>query len=231
MIKYCPVCNGRFYAGGKFANSPTKCCSSKCSIIYTMLNNPELFKSTYPDEYNKYINRKNNFNKNLEKLNNEKYKIIDEYSLKESIDIDDVDDDDIHDLWYNSIKDSAANRNLDFEVTQKYLEKLMRIQKYKCRYSGVKIYLPKLNCKEGSEQTASLDRIDSRFGYIKGNVIWCHKFINIMKGSMSLPLFVSLCTLISHNNKYTLKESNLIFKNTKFKHNSSIKRLSTDKFR
>lgn len=47
-------------------------------------------------------------------------------------------------------------------------------------------------------QTASLDRIDSSKGYVKNNVQWVHKTINIMKQAQSNEEFIKLCRDITN---------------------------------
>ena len=50
---------------------------------------------------------------------------------------------------------------------------------------------------------ASLDRIDSKKGYIEGNVHWVFKSINRLKSDLTHTEFIELCGLVS-------KYSNLI---------------------
>jgi hypothetical protein len=44
--------------------------------------------------------------------------------------------------------------------------------------------------------TASVDRIDSSKGYIKGNVQWVHKTINKMKWGYSQGEFIEFCEAV-----------------------------------
>lgn len=44
--------------------------------------------------------------------------------------------------------------------------------------------------------TASLDRIDSRHGYIPGNIQWLHKDINVMKWDHTTGRFIELCGMV-----------------------------------
>jgi hypothetical protein len=48
--------------------------------------------------------------------------------------------------------------------------------------------------------SASLDRIDSSKGYVKGNVQWTHKTVNIMKQAMSDEELIDWCKVIVKNN-------------------------------
>lgn len=82
---------------------------------------------------------------------------------------------------------------------------LMVKQNHKCALSGLDITLSKgknvvmttnQNNLDYSGWTASLDRIDSKKGYIEGNVQWVHRHINIMKNSYDEDYFKELCRLI-----------------------------------
>ncbi len=46
------------------------------------------------------------------------------------------------------------------------------------------------------KQTASLDRINSKKGYVKGNIQWVHKNVNFMKSSFSTTVFLNLVAKI-----------------------------------
>ncbi len=43
------------------------------------------------------------------------------------------------------------------------------------------------------DQTASLDRIDSMVGYLKGNCHWTHKHLNHMKWDYNQEYFIKTC--------------------------------------
>lgn len=85
---------------------------------------------------------------------------------------------------FNSYKIKAIERNIPFEITIEYAERLYQEQNGACALSGepIKLYpeYRKLN-------TASLDRIDSdkSIGYIEGNVQWVYKKLNVSKWDMS----------------------------------------------
>ena len=82
-----------------------------------------------------------------------------------------------------SIKSRFKEYNIDVE----YLHTIWTNQNGICPYTGIKLILPTYgNIKKISyTQRASLDRIDSTKGYIKGNVQFVSTPINLMKQSMS----------------------------------------------
>lgn len=102
--------------------------------------------------------------------------------------------------YWGIIKGRANKRNYDFNLDIKYCWELYITQEGKCNLSGLPIGFAIAN-KKTSETTASLDRIDSSKGYVVGNVQWVHKNINIMKNVYNQDYFISLCDLVSKNNK------------------------------
>jgi hypothetical protein len=89
---------------------------------------------------------------------------------------------------FSNIKLNALRRNVVFDLTIEYLDKLFVEQNKKCAYSNTILNIG--NSK--IEQTASLDRIDSSKGYIIGNVQWVHKDINRMKTDFSEEKFLHI---------------------------------------
>lgn len=104
---------------------------------------------------------------------------------------------DIPHTYFSSLKQGATTRNLEFKLTIKYIWDLYIKQNKKCHHSGIELKFDTDNCKN----TASLDRIDSDKGYIKGNVQWVHKTINFMKQNMTDVDFVKWCKLVSSYNE------------------------------
>lgn len=111
----------------------------------------------------------------------------------------------ISQTYWGTIIYGAKSRNLKFNITIQYVWKLFLKQNKKCALSGLNIIFAESR-KSILKQTASLDRIDSSKGYIKGNVQWIHKDINRMKGNLSENKFLNYCKLISdicYNNLIT----------------------------
>lgn len=101
-------------------------------------------------------------------------------------------------LW-RTITNRANRRKYLMDIDIQYVWELYLKQDKKCALSGLPISFFNSNLKS-SKNTASLDRIDSNKGYIKGNVQWVHKAINIMKNKLDDTLFINLCRKISENN-------------------------------
>lgn len=100
------------------------------------------------------------------------------------------------------IKKSALHRNIEFNITLDYVNKLLVEQNNKCALSGLDIIVD-TRIIDGITQTttASLDRIDSKKGYIEGNLQWVHKDINYMKNDYSQEYFINICKLIAEKHK------------------------------
>ncbi len=113
----------------------------------------------------------------------------------------------IHGKIWSGIKSGARIRGHNFGISIKYAWNLFLKQNRKCALSGVDIKFPcTVRDNENGGRTASLDRIDSNKGYIKGNVQWVHKNINLAKQELSDSDFIELCrSVVKHNKNNILK--------------------------
>ena len=100
-----------------------------------------------------------------------------------------------------SIQTGARVRGIAFNISWDDLWALFQSQDGKCALSGVPIEfgrrLRRRNIRYPDTTTASLDRIDSKKPYEKGNVQWVHKDVNIMKQDYGQEYFIKFCTLIA----------------------------------
>lgn len=102
-----------------------------------------------------------------------------------------------------SFKRRAEIRELDFDLDEEYIKNLFEDeQKNKCAVTGVPIKIKNKNEETLLYSTASLDRIDSSKGYVKGNVQWVLLGINYMKMDASnLELIKTLDLIIKYYSK------------------------------
>lgn len=66
----------------------------------------------------------------------------------------------------------------------------------RCALSGVELRFG--TPYRDTQTTASIDRIDSNKGYVRGNTQWVHKTVNKMKREMNTERFLLLCRLVAH---------------------------------
>lgn len=99
--------------------------------------------------------------------------------------------------YWGHIKSGAKSRNLEFNITIKYVWDLWKSQNGRCILTNLPIHLPKSK-QDKYRHTASLDRIDSNKGYIKGNVQWVHKDINSLKSNLPQKKFIELCSFVTN---------------------------------
>lgn len=100
--------------------------------------------------------------------------------------------------YFSQIKRGAVSRNICFDLTIDYIDKILVKQEFKCNLSGWPIdagYLPV------KKYTASLDRINSAEGYVKNNVQWVHKSLNLAKQSFSQEFFIEMCKAVTINQR------------------------------
>jgi len=88
---------------------------------------------------------------------------------------------------FRKFKRGAKSRGLEFTLSE---ESMFSNFTGTCALSGVDISL-----KYGG--TASLDRIDSRLGYVDGNVQWVDGKVNLSKRNMSDEEFINMCKRVA----------------------------------
>lgn len=95
--------------------------------------------------------------------------------------------------FWKRLEAQAKRRGKKFDVDIEYGGQLLKQQGERCALTGLMI-----NANSNRDLiTASLDRINNDKDYIKGNVQWVHKAINMMRGSLTVIEFVSLCALVA----------------------------------
>ncbi len=78
-------------------------------------------------------------------------------------------------------KNRAKRKNMNFDLTEEFLQKLYQMQNGKCYYSHIELDLQRGN----SDHSISIDRKDSSKGYTLDNVVLCSWAVNIMKSNLN----------------------------------------------
>jgi len=97
--------------------------------------------------------------------------------------------------YFSRVKYHADKSNRDCDITIKYLWELFLKQKGKCALSGMELKFPQKH--RDIKSNASLDRIDSKKGYVKDNIQWVDKKVNGMKSNMEEQEFIGWCKKVA----------------------------------
>lgn len=97
-------------------------------------------------------------------------------------------------VWKNIVRNAlgvkSGRNRLPFDLTERFVFSLFKKQNGLCAISNLPLILG---------NNASLDRIDSSKGYIKGNVQWVDKYVNLAKGHLSEDFFIQLCRRVANH--------------------------------
>lgn len=97
--------------------------------------------------------------------------------------------------WWNKYKLGASYRNIVWNLDIEDAVEILNKQDFKCALTGLDLVC----VGDLTNINASLDRLDNSKGYIKENVQFVHKDVNMMRGVLSLERLTELCDLISNN--------------------------------
>jgi hypothetical protein len=97
--------------------------------------------------------------------------------------------------YMTEINRNAARRGFLVFVTMEDLAVQWEFQKGKCALTGWDITLRKY--ARDFDATASLDRIDSKFTYLRGNIQWVHKDVNRAKSDFPEERYFEICRAVA----------------------------------
>lgn len=104
-------------------------------------------------------------------------------------------------IWMNELLRTVKYRSIEkSDLTLEYLVWLWEKQQGKCLYTNEKLIQP-IYGRGRNLNTASLDRVDSNRGYMKGNVVWILLGCNLGKSDFTLKEYINLCKKISYREK------------------------------
>lgn len=106
----------------------------------------------------------------------------------------------IPNVYFNRVKRGAIERKIKFNISIEDMWSKFLEQDRKCNLSGILLTFQPTS-KTRNLQTASLDRINSNYGYNIDNIQWVHKHLNTMKWKLHNNDFIEWCNLVSNHNK------------------------------
>ena len=98
--------------------------------------------------------------------------------------------------WFDVKRKGGLSRNLAWDLEAQDILDMYYSQDCKCALTGWSIGW----AEKGLTATASIDRIDSSEGYLKGNVQLLHKDVNMAKQQYSQEYFIEMCLDVALSN-------------------------------
>jgi hypothetical protein len=102
--------------------------------------------------------------------------------------------------WFNRFKTGAPSRGIEWSITIDDVADLMEKQHSKCALTGWDIEFPE--CGHPQKAPASIDRIDSKIGYVPTNIQLVTRHVNMMKQSYSNDYFIEVCKAVANKVKW-----------------------------
>ena len=97
--------------------------------------------------------------------------------------------------FWKGYQRGAKDRGIPFNLTVEYAWSLYEAQRRRCALSGVPVHFGP--SRSNTLTTASMDRLDPAKGYVRGNVQWVHKRVNLMRNTLSVSEFVEWCRKVA----------------------------------
>jgi hypothetical protein len=102
--------------------------------------------------------------------------------------------------WFNKFKTSAALRGIPWSLTMDDVADMYEKQEGLCALTGWEVKFPEVG--HAQESDASIDRIESQFGYTPDNIQIVHKHVNMMKQQYTQEQFISVCKAVTDKVKW-----------------------------
>lgn len=106
---------------------------------------------------------------------------------------------DLSSSYWQRVTRGAVKRGLELSVTIEDAWSLYLEQDKKCALSGLDLVIVPDYTHKHHLHTASLDRIENDQGYIKGNIQWVHRDLNMMRRVMTIDQFLFYCRKVTEH--------------------------------
>ena len=104
----------------------------------------------------------------------------------------------VRQAWFNSFRKSALHRGYAWEITIEQVALVYAQQNGCCALTGWPIGWSQTQW----QHTASIDRIDNRYGYVLANIQLVHKTVNMSRGTLALSQFIHICRAVANQVKW-----------------------------
>lgn len=92
-------------------------------------------------------------------------------------------------------------RNIDFDIDTDYVMGLLVQQQGQCALTGWPLEFTRGGAWNGKNpRGATMDRIDSSKGYVRGNIQLTCGIANVIKSSLNNSEFIQLCSAVTKHN-------------------------------
>lgn len=107
----------------------------------------------------------------------------------------------------SQLRHRAKSAGLDFNLDGGHLISQVEDQGFLCYYTGEPLdFSLSSNGNYPHRKFPSLDRVDPRKGYTKGNVVWCTYEVNRMKNDLTEKELLEMCSKILGRRQCTIPE-------------------------
>lgn len=101
--------------------------------------------------------------------------------------------------YFKFVRNNAKQRNILFDINIDQCWCIYLEQAGKCAVTGeILVFDEAGKIRNHGNQTASLDRIDNKKGYVVENIRWVHKKVNMSRNKLSNEKFLEYCKLVAN---------------------------------
>lgn len=105
---------------------------------------------------------------------------------------------------FNSAKGNAKKKGITFDILKEDINQLWEEQNGLCFYTAKPMIIDVTNVSNNRD-IVSLDKIEPKLGYVKGNIVLCRWVVNKIKNDLSIPDLLEILNDI--NNEYKKSDS------------------------
>ena len=94
-----------------------------------------------------------------------------------------------------NVKRASARGEIEWTLTPEELHQIWIAQNGRCYFTGLKLF----SHTTANVRDWSIDRISNDLGYVKENIVLCHKAVNMSRGTLSVDAFIQMAKKIAEH--------------------------------